>query len=608
MPHILVVDDHPVNRQLLTTLLGYYGMTVGEAADGAAALESIARHRPDLVITDLLMPNVDGEELCRRLRANEETRALPVIIYTAAYRERQARQIADRAGVRWVLAKPSEPAAIVALVAEALGMEQLLAPGLVERQAMVPGSPGIHPPQPVLQSVQEHNRRLTRLLEDAMRIAAAQGQTLAGVNSRDDLRSLALRQTGLVNLSLEMSWQRDPDVLVETFCSSAQDILSARYLGVVLLAANGAVARFTARGLDQEVFQAVGADIGTCDTARQVLGEPGDNGPAHMVVAAREGDVTGLPRAHPPVRSLLACPLSARDSVVGWMYAADRLGDEAFSADDERLMLALGATLASAWAGITVLDDLERRVAHRTRDLQAANAELQAFSSIVSHDLRTPLGAIGGFVQVLTEKFGALLPPQGQRYLGIIERNTAVMGQLIEDLLTFARTSQQGLALRPVELGDLARRCVESFREEIDRRGVTVLVGPLATCRGDPALLSQVLSNLVGNALKYSRNQPHATIEIGCRRVNAEYVVFVKDNGIGFDMDDAQKLFAPFVRLHQADAFEGTGIGLAIVRQIVERHGGRTWAEARPGQGACISFTLPVDLSLPPRAAGSAPG
>ncbi|HSV36236.1 MAG TPA: ATP-binding protein [Ramlibacter sp.] len=592
MAHILVVDDRAANRQLLVTVLGYYGHTVTEAANGALALEQIKAAPPELVITDLLMPNMDGEELCRRLRAEPLTADLPIVIHTASYRTRQARQIADRVGVRWVLPKPSSPAQIVSVVAEALGVESVQP---MEQVAVAENSAGIAarraPAGHGWASLQERNRRLTELLEDAVRIAENQAETLAAADLGHDMHSLASRLTSLVNLGLQMSWERDPNALIELFCAAAQDVLSARYVGVVILAPDESVRKFASRGLDGSMHDAVSAAIGGCAAAQKVLG---DRGQARMIVAARSGDFTGLPQPHPPVRTLLAGPCIARESVCGWMYAADRLGGEAFSADDERLMMALGAQLATVWSGLMVLDDLDRRVAERTRQLESANSELQAFSSLVSHDLRAPLGIIDGFAKALGHKFGHILPADANRYLAKIERNVQIMGTLINDLLHFAKTSRAGMNLRQVELSRLVQDCLREFGDEIRRRNVTVSIDTLPSCHADPALVTQVLLNLIGNALKYTRKHAQPVIEIGSRMVNEERVIFVRDNGAGFDMKEAQGLFTPFFRLHSATEFEGSGFGLALVKQIIERHGGRVWADAQPGQGASFLFTLPT--------------
>jgi PAS domain S-box-containing protein len=236
--------------------------------------------------------------------------------------------------------------------------------------------------------------------------------------------------------------------------------------------------------------------------------------------------------------------------------------------------------------------ELEERVLQRTRQLEAANKELEAFSYSVSHDLRSPLRTIDGFSQAVLEDFGPQLPAEGQRYLNVIRDGAQRMGNLIDDLLTFSRLSRQALNKKPVNTAQLVREVLKELQAEQQNRDIDLKVGELLTCQGDAVLLKQVWINLISNALKYSRGQHPATIEIGCTLAGDEKVYFVRDNGTGFDMQYAHKLFGVFQRLHRAEDFEGTGVGLAIVQRVINRHGGRVWAEAAVGKGATFYFTV----------------
>jgi PAS domain S-box-containing protein len=238
--------------------------------------------------------------------------------------------------------------------------------------------------------------------------------------------------------------------------------------------------------------------------------------------------------------------------------------------------------------------ELEERVHQRTAQLEAANKELEAFSYSVSHDLRAPLRAVDGFSQKVLRDFAAQLPAEALHQLGRVRVNAQKMGQLIDDLLTFSRLSRQPLRKQAVAPADLVRQALEDLRWEREDRRVEIHVGELAPCQGDPALLKQVFVNLLSNALKYSRKRDPAIIEIGCRQgeLPGETVYYIKDNGAGFDMRYAGKLFGVFQRLHRAEDYEGTGVGLAIVQRIIHRHGGRIWAEAEVEKGATFSFTL----------------
>lgn len=228
------------------------------------------------------------------------------------------------------------------------------------------------------------------------------------------------------------------------------------------------------------------------------------------------------------------------------------------------------------------------------RQIETAHQELESFSYSVSHDLRAPLRAVDGFSYAVLEDFGEQLPEQGRHYLQNIRGGAQQMGALIDDLLTFSRLSRLPLNKRAAETDRLVRAALAELNFQQNGRQVDVRIGNLPFCLGDPALLKQVWLNLLSNALKYSRQRETAVIEVGCMQGSGkdEKIYFVRDNGTGFDMRYADKLFGVFQRLHRAEEFEGTGVGLAIVQQIVHRHGGRVWAEAAPDQGATFYFTL----------------
>ncbi len=235
----------------------------------------------------------------------------------------------------------------------------------------------------------------------------------------------------------------------------------------------------------------------------------------------------------------------------------------------------------------TVLDDTERKRARE--EIQAANQELESFSYSVSHDLRAPLRAVDGFARIIEEDYGGRLDDEGRRLLGVVRASSRHMGQLIDDLLDFSRLGRLAIDKRRVDMEALAREVAA----ELPASSARVEIAALPPAHADRALLRQVWSNLLGNALKYSGKRPDARVEVGGREEAAEAVYWVRDNGVGFDMRYAQKLFGVFQRLHGMDEFPGTGVGLAIVQRVVSRHGGRVWAEGRVGEGACFHFALP---------------
>jgi PAS domain S-box-containing protein len=248
---------------------------------------------------------------------------------------------------------------------------------------------------------------------------------------------------------------------------------------------------------------------------------------------------------------------------------------------------------------------LEQRIAERTAALEASNQELEAFSYSVSHDLRAPLRAVNGFVQLLVQTHAAQLSPDARRYLDRVAAGARQMGQLIDDLLAFSRLGRTPLEKRNLAAGEVVERALEQLRPQLEGRAVELSVGDLPICACEPALLEQVFVNLIGNALKYSRGREPARIEVSARvdPVSKETVFAVRDNGVGFDMQYADKLFGVFQRLHRAEDYEGTGVGLAIVQRIVHRHGGRVWAQAEPEKGATFYFTLGGTIEWLPAAA-----
>jgi len=261
----------------------------------------------------------------------------------------------------------------------------------------------------------------------------------------------------------------------------------------------------------------------------------------------------------------------------------------------EREVAELNGTL------LTLNEDLERRVSQRTTELREqtetltrVNDELEAFSYSVSHDLRAPLRTVGGFAALIAEQYGDRLDDEGNRYLDNIRDGGQHMGHLIDGLLAFSRLQRQDLAAASVTMDTLVRDVWEQLAPNRAERTIRFTMDGLPNCTGDGRLLWHVLTNLLDNAIKYTRNRDDAEVEVGCREDDAgRNVYYVRDNGTGFDMRYVDKLFKVFQRLHRAEDFEGTGIGLALAARVVRRHGGDIWAEGEPGLGATFYFTVP---------------
>lgn len=244
---------------------------------------------------------------------------------------------------------------------------------------------------------------------------------------------------------------------------------------------------------------------------------------------------------------------------------------------------------------MNMLEDIEverEKVEMSRALLESANKEMEAFSYSVSHDLQAPLRALSGFSKALLEDYSGRLDEEGRKYLNFIRDNAHKMGQLISDLLAFSRLSRQQMLESDIDMLKLAGAVFEEQRAAAAGRQIERIFKEMPPARGDAAMIRQVLVNLISNAVKFTGSRERAVIEMGCQQRGNECAYFVRDNGAGFDMRYAHKLFGVFQRLHREDEFPGTGVGLALVQRIIVRHGGRVWAEGAVGEGATFYFTL----------------
>jgi PAS domain S-box-containing protein len=314
----------------------------------------------------------------------------------------------------------------------------------------------------------------------------------------------------------------------------------------------------------------------------------------------------------PLTRSEIALPLVSRGSVLGALTIQSTQGS-AFSREDIAVFQTMADQLANAVANAALYDELqnelarrrlveveirrlnaelEKRVQQRTAALEQATTEMESFSYSVSHDLRAPLRSISSYSRILSKDYGDVLNDEALRMLERVVDSASYMSELIDDLLRLSKVTRQGLSLSTVNLTALAQVSVEELEGHHPEHRPRVEVAPNLSARGDERLLRLVLGNLLGNAWKFTGKTPDPWIRFGAEKLNGETVYFVRDNGVGFDMQYANKLFGTFQRLHAQDEFPGMGIGLAIVQRVIHRHGGRVWAEGKPQEGAAFYFTL----------------
>jgi diguanylate cyclase (GGDEF)-like protein/PAS domain S-box-containing protein len=369
---ILIVDDHVLNREFLMTLLGYGGHRLIEAANGIDGLEMVHREHPDLIISDILMPNMDGYEFVTRLHGDPATADVPVIFYTATYREREANQIAESCGVRWVLPKPSDPDVILRAVHEALGLtEPELLPAFANPESDA-NRMGLIDSQMAefLEQVESSSHVLSRMASDGN--APTPSHDLALMTSRlsnslSSLQAVSLRLTSLIELGIELGAERDPAALIEIGCRVAQNICVSKYACIGVLDEGADELSYFSSCGDKNQARVVASTprVGVLNTLldkRQPVRIDGINGDPRAI---------GLPQGHPPVHSFLGVPIASRERAHGWLYLVDKLGAAGFSEVDERVAVTVSAQIAVAYENLLLYDEIKRHHAQLTADMTA---------------------------------------------------------------------------------------------------------------------------------------------------------------------------------------------------------------------------------------------
>jgi signal transduction histidine kinase/FixJ family two-component response regulator len=532
---LLIVDDEEALMTALCNTLKLEGYAVSGFTSARAALAQLRERQFDLLLTDLMMPEMNGIALLHAAR--EIDLDLAGIVMTGHGTIDTAVEALRGGALDYVL-KPFRLSNLLPVLTRALETRQLRTENIQLREAV---------------SIYELSRAITHgLAHDEVlqrTVSAAAQQSDAGA-----VRILVPTAAG-DELRVGGTWGSNPHWHEEQ-----------RFPFDV------AVIRWIAESREQLAAWDGSHDLATV-FAPPFPGEP--VGVALPIVAG--GNFYGILR--------FSAKSAQRRLTPGQIKALDILASTAASAFEAASLLGQLRTLNQ---------ELEQRVHERTQELQAANSDLEAFSYSVSHDLRAPLRRVDGFCQMFIDEFGPGLTPEGRRILENVSAGTKHMSELIDALLRFARYSRQPLQTRAVQTEALVRRVVGNFNEQLQGRDVELQLGELPDCVADGALLEQVFTNFISNALKFTAGRPQARIEVASHQEGGEQVFFVKDNGVGFDMRYADRLFGVFQRLHKQSEFEGTGIGLSIVHRIVRRHGGRTWAESRLQEGATFYFSLPL--------------
>jgi DNA-binding response OmpR family regulator len=527
---ILIVEDSETQALQLRYLLEEEGWEVVRAATGESALEELYRQRPTLIIADFHLPGIQGDELCRRIRMNVDTRGIPILMLTGEKRP------------------GNEPAGLDSGADDYLSKSVSAEILLVRVRALLRGS---NTRSSILTSQESgfHRARIlaiddspTYLLSLAAALTSEGYEVIMAAGGQEGLEQIRREAFDCVMVDLVM-----PDMDGIEVCRHINEMerTVSHSMTVIMLTACETREDMT-RGLE------AGAD--------DFVGKSSDM----AVLKAR-------------IRALLRRKF---------------FQEENRRIREQLLRKELEATEARA------ARELSEARALLVGELEQKNKELEAFSYSVSHDLRAPLRTIDGFSNALLEDHAMSLDAEGQDYLRRVRSAAQRMGELIDDLLHLSQVGRASLRRGQVDLSALAHAAITELQERTPERQVQVLIGDRVEADADRGLLQVVLENLLGNAWKFTATTTGPIIEFGVAMRDGVPTYFVRDNGAGFDMTYVERLFSPFQRLHSDKEFSGTGIGLATVHRIVERHGGRVWAEGEVNKGATFLWTLPLRAAM----------
>lgn len=536
---ILIVDDDPTNLKLLHVLLETEGITVLDAQDGLEALQILERENVDAVISDILMPRMDGYQLCLTVRQHARLERLPVVFYSAIFTSSYDEKLALDCGADKLIRKPASVGRLMQVLHEVTTQAQYQQPRTITAQQGA-------------EVLETYSDRLVNKLKENDLELAAKARSLA--DSRKQLEAIIQSVDGIV-------WE-----------------------------CNALTFQFTYRS----------------KRAERMLGYPYESSTSedgfwidHIHPEDQEWVLDFYVQSIAKMKNYeLEYRMLAGDGSVLWVHdSVSVVSENEVPVKLRGLILNVTARKQAQEEIQRLNSSLEARVRQRTLQLQEANQELAAFSYSVSHDLRSPLNTINGFSNLLSQEIALVgASERSKHYLERIHSGTVKMGLLIDAMLSLAQTTQTPMNWSRVDLSAMAQTLLGGYQAQQPNRLARWTIEPNLAVQGDPILLLQVLDNLLSNAWRFSAKQACSEITFGCKKTSAnEVTYFVQDNGAGFDMANAAELFGAFQRLHSASEFAGTGIGLATVKRIVTRHGGKVWAESTLGQGATFYFTLPGD-------------
>lgn len=642
---ILIAEDNVDSRIVLQKNLEHAGHVVIVAVNGRDALEKAREHRPDLIVSDILMPEMDGFRLCLEIKRDERLRGKPFVFYTATFVDPEDVRLALSLGASRFILKPVEPERFLVILGEVIKDAR-------EKNLEVPAGPVIAP----VELLENYESSLSRKLDEKVRQLEIYKQIFD--NSQEAL--CVLDTAGNVRLANAAHAQ-----IFGFTCEELEGEPVARLLGEEPFAAirttlrergtyEGGMSGRSKAGvplhLDISAFP-IRDERGETTSLVLIFRDASERRLAEAVLRESEdkfkyffeyssiGKSLTLPSGETRVNEAFCkmlgyspeelqgktwqelthpddVDLSQREieKLLSGEVNAIRFNKRYLKKDGSPVWVDLNASLRRDETGkplyfmtslvditkrmeaeaeiLTLNAELEQRVNERTAQLGAANRELEAFSYSVSHDLRSPLRGISAWSRALLEECGGCLDEQARTYVSRVRSEAQRMENLIDDLLNLSRLARTDRHVARVDLSALAAAIASRLQETAAERQVEFVIEPGLVAAGDAHLLEIALTNLLDNAFKFSGKRPRARIVFGQTESEGQRVYFVRDNGAGFDQALAANLFGAFQRLHKTSEYPGTGIGLTIVQRIVHRHGGRIWAEAAVDRGATFSFTL----------------
>jgi PAS domain S-box-containing protein len=582
---ILIAEDSPTQAQQLKHYLSARGYSVRMVGDGNQAFAAALENQPAMLITDVVMPEMDGYTLCRKIKSSQTLKDIPVVLLTSLSRPQDILKGLE-CGADSFIRKPYDDKYLVSRVEYILANQELRRTERLQVGVQLQFDGRAH-------FITAEKQQILDLLISTYEGAVQINEELE-IKQRELLRERDLLHTLMDNV---------PDFIYFKDTAGRYTTINralARALGISKPedALGETDFEYFAKAYAQ---QTLAAEQEVLRTGQPLVGKVEEIqlrdkfriwiSTTKMVVRDLEGKIIGTFGVS---RDITESKHAEQELQLAKQNLENRVAERTseLAQANRQLQIELGERKRAEEQVRSLNEDLEQRVAERTIQLVAANQELDAFSYSISHDLRAPLRHISGFSQMLVTKHSSQLGPEAQELLKLIQEGSQKMNLMIDDLFNLARLDRRETVSKMTPLNSLVEGVLKDLQSEIEGRQIDWQIGSLPAVNCDPGLLQQAFANLLSNAAKYTRGRERAVIEVDQMTIDGEAVIYIRDNGAGFDSRHASKLFGAFQRFHTAEEFEGSGVGLATVQRIIRKHGGRIWAEAERDKGATFYFTL----------------